>query len=172
MAVTTMRPLIRSDATTAAAIALGVGIALALVVDLSSPRGKDARLATTAPSAAQGENLAQRMEAQIAAGAPGVALALEQAAKDEERVGAAVSAAHAHAIFELGDAPSALRSVREAQRICEITKTCGPGERALLERLDLVIGAIVGAGVVDPKKEPKKVDDAIHGLLPGAGFLK
>ena len=160
----------RSEATTAAALALGVGLALALVVDLGGPRGGEGKVATTAPSTAQGDTLAQRMEAQIAAGAPGVALALEDAAPEADRRGAAVSAAHAHAMFELGDAPGALKVVRTAIRICDVTQECTPSERASLQRLDVVIGAVVAAGVTDPKANPERVDEALHGLLPGAGF--
>jgi hypothetical protein len=163
--------MLRSEATTAAALALAVGIALALVVDLGGPRGGDGKVATTAPSIAQGETLAQRMEAQIAAGAPGVALALEQAAPPDQRGGAAVTAAHAHAVFELGDAPAALKLVRDALRICDVTTSCAPGEKGSLQRLDLVIGAIVAAGVVDPRADPKRVEEAMNGLLPGAGFV-
>jgi len=33
-----------------------------------------------------------------------------------------------------------------------------------------VVGAVVAAGVIDPKTDKKKVDEALHGLLPGAGF--
>ena len=159
-----------SGAKTAAALALALGVALALVVDLGGPRGGDGKVATTAPSAAHGDTLAQRMEAQIAAGAPGVALALEDAAPFEEKRGAAVSAAHAHALFELGDAPGALKTVKDAIRICDVTAGCSPPEEASLERLDVVVGAVVAAGVTDPKSDKKKVDDALHGLLPGAGF--
>jgi len=159
-----------SEATAAAAIALGVGIALALVVDLGGPRGGDGQVATTAPSAAQGTTLAERMEAQIAAGAPGVALALEEQAPIEEKRGADVAAAHAHAQFELGDAPAALQTVKMALRICDVTGGCAPYQRSALERLDVVIGAVVDAGVVDPKKDPKRVDAALHAILPGVGF--
>ena len=160
-----------SEATAAAAIALGVGIALALVVDLGGPRGGDGQVATTAASTAQAGTLSERMEAQIAAGAPGVALALEEQAPIEEKKGADVAAAHAHAQFELGDAPGALQTVKMALRICDVTGGCAPYQRAMLERLDVVIGAVVQAGVVDPKKDPKAVDQALHGLMPGAGFV-
>jgi hypothetical protein len=112
------------------------------------------------------------MEAQIAAGAPGVALALEKAAAPSEREGAAVAAARARAQFELGDAPTALQTVRTAIKICDVLKTCSYGEQASLARLDLVIGAVVAAGVVDPKRDPAKVDEALHGLLRPAAFLK
>lgn len=160
-----------SEASAAAAIALGVGIALALVVDLGGPKGSEGQAATTAPSAAEGTTLAERMQAQTAAGAPGVALALEEQAPIEEKRGADVAAAHALAQFELGDAPAALQTVKMALRICDVTGGCPPYQRMQLQRLDVVIGAVVAAGVVDPKKDPKAVDQALHGLMPGAGFV-
>jgi hypothetical protein len=153
-----------------AAIALGLGIALAIVVDLGAPRGDGGYPTQTARRAATADGLAARMEAQIAAGAPGVALALEDQAKPDERHGAAVSAAHAHAQFELGDAPAALHTVRIAMRICDVTNGCSYGERAQLMRLETVIGAVVEAGVVDPKSSPARVDEALHGLLRPAAF--
>jgi hypothetical protein len=162
--------MMRSEATTAAGIALAVGIALALVLDLASPRGTDAKVATTAPSAAAADSLDQRMEAQIAAGAPGVALAMENAASPDSKKGASVAAAHAHAVFELGDAPAALKTVEDAKRLCEVAAGCTPYEKGNLDRLDLVIGAVVAKGVVDPRAEPQKVDEALKGLMPGAGF--
>lgn len=155
-----------------AAIALGLGIALAIVVDLGAPRADGGYPTQTARRTATAEGLAARMEAQIAAGAPGVALALEEQAKPGDVRGAAVSAAHAHALFELGDAPAALRTVRTAQRICEVTGGCSYGERAQLMRLDTVIGAVVDAGVVDPKAAPARVDEALHGLLRPAAFVR
>lgn len=155
-----------------AAIALGLGIALAIVVDLGAPRGDGGSPTKTAQRAATAEGLAAQMEAQIAAGAPGVALALEDKATRDERHGAAVSAAHAHAQFELGDAPAALHTVRTAMRICEVTLSCSYGERAQLMRLDTVIGAVVEAGVVDPKASPARVDEALHGLLRPAAFVR
>lgn len=151
-------------------LAVGLGLALALVVDLGAPRRGDSKLATTAASTASGQSLAERMEAQIAAGAPGVALALEQAARPEERAGAAVAAARARAQFDLGDAPRALDTVRMAMRICEATSGCTYGEKATLSRLDVVFGAVVAAGVIDPKRDPARVDEALHGLLRGAAF--
>lgn len=155
----------------AAAIALALGIAFALVVDLAAPRGDGGKAATSAPGAASADGLAGQMEAQIAAGAPGVALALERAAPLDSRRGAAVSAARARAQFELGDAPTALETVRVALRICEVTSGCSYGERAQLTRLDTVIGAVVAAGVVDPKRNPARVDEALHGLLRPAVFV-
>jgi hypothetical protein len=154
----------------AAGIALALGVAFALVVDLAAPRGDGGKAATTAPRAANGEGLAAQMEAQINAGAPGVALALEKAAPIEARRGAAVAAARAHAQFELGDAPTALETARVALRICEVTGGCTYGERATLGRLDTVIGAVVAAGVVDPKRSPARVDEALHGLLRPAAL--
>lgn len=161
----------RNEASAAVALALGVGVALALVVDLGGPRASEGKVATTAPSTAEGSTLGERMEAQIAAGAPGVALALEGSASIDDRRGADVAAAHAHAQFELGDAPGALATVKTALRICSVTTGCTAGQKASLERLDVVIGAVVAAGVVDPKTDPKRVDDALHGLMPGAGFV-
>lgn len=151
-------------------LAVGMGLALAVIVDLGAPSRRDSKLATTAPSTARGEDLAERMDAQIAAGAPGVALALEEAAGPNEKNGAAVSAAHARAQFDLGDAPRALTTVRMALRICNATSGCSYGERATLTRLEVVFGAIVAAGVVDPKSEPARVDEALHGLLRPAAF--
>lgn len=155
-----------------AVLAVGMGLALALVVDLGGPRGKDGKLATTAQSSLPAQSLAERMEAQIAAGAPGVALAIEQAASAEERNGAAVAAAHARAQFDLGNAPDALSTVRTALRICNVTNACTWGESAYLGRLETVFAAVVGAGVVDPKANPAKVDEALHGLLRPAVFAK
>ena len=162
----------RNEASAAVALALGAGVALALVVDLGGPRASEGRLATTSLSTAQGATLGERMEAQIAAGAPGVALALEGAASIEERRGADVAAAHAYAQFELGDAPGALATVKTTLRICSVTAGCTPGQKASLARLDVVIGAVVAAGIVDPKSDPKRIDDALHGLMPGAGFSR
>ncbi|MGZ3477827.1 MAG: hypothetical protein ACXWUG_31790, partial [Polyangiales bacterium] len=96
----------------------------------------------------------------------------EEAAPAKDRGGAAVAAARARAQFELGDAPKALETVRVAMKICEVTHGCTAGERASLARLDVVIGAIVGAGVVDPKRDPARVDTAIQNLVPSAGFAK
>lgn len=153
-------------------MALALGVAFALVVDLASPRGDGGKVATTAPSAATGDGLAAKMEAQIQAGAPGVALALEKAAPPEVKRGAAVAAARAHAQFELGDAPTALETVRVALRICDVTGACTYGERASLTRLDAVIGAVVAAGVVDPKRAPARVDEALRGVMRPAGFTR
>ncbi len=155
-----------------AAIAIGLGIALAVVVDLGAPRGDGGSPTLTAQRAAAADGLAGRMEAQIAAGAPGVALALEEQAKPDQRRSAAVSAAHAHAQFELGDAPAALHTVRTALRICEVTLGCSYGERAQLARLDTVIGAVVDAGIVDPKASPARVSEALQGLLRPAAFAR
>lgn len=166
------RPSRRAEGTATAVLAVGMGIALALVVDLGGPRREEGKLATTASSTLPGNGLAARMEAQIAAGAPGVALALEAAAPEAERTGAAVAAARARAQFELGDAPKALDTVRTAIRICDVTGSCSFGERASLRRLDVVFGAIVGAGVVDPKRDPARVDEALQGLLRPAAFAK
>jgi hypothetical protein len=166
------QPKGRVDGVATAVLAVGMGIALALVVDLAGPKRNEGKLATTAPSTMPASDLAARMDAQIAAGAPGVALALEEAAKPSERGGAAVAAARARAQFELGDAPKALETVRVAIKICEVTHGCTTGERASLSRLDLIIGAIVGAGVVDPKSDPARVDTAIQNLVPSAGFSK
>ncbi len=160
-----------SEGSATAVLAVGLGIALALIVDLGGPSRLEGKLATTAPSYASGGDLATKMEAQIAAGAPGVALALEQAAPEDQRGSAAVAAARARAQFELGDAPKALQTVKTGIRICEVTKTCTAGERASLARLDMVFGAIVAAGVVDPKQSPAKVDEALHGLLQGSSFV-
>jgi hypothetical protein len=160
----------RSEGAITAILAVAMGLALALIVDLGAPQGGDRRLATTAPSAAAAVGLAARMEAQIAAGVPGVALALDEAASAEERAAVAVAAARARAQFDLGDAPKALGTVRMALRICDATGTCSFGERAVLERLDLVVGAVVDAGVVDPKKSPAQVDEALHGLVRPAAF--
>jgi len=159
-----------SEGLATAVLAVGMGLALALVVDLGAPRHQDGKLATTAPSALPAQGLAERMEAQIAAGAPGVALAIEKAATVEDRNGPAVAAAHARALFDLGDAPEALSTVRTAIRICNATSGCTWGERAQLSRLEVVFGAVVGAGVVDPKQNPAKVDEALHGLLRPAAF--
>jgi hypothetical protein len=147
-----------------------MGLTLAVLVDLGSPRRSDSKLATTAPSTLKGEGLAERMDAQIAAGAPGVALALEQAASPDEKNGAAVAAARARAQFDLGDAPRALTTVRTAIRICNATGGCSYGEKATLTRLEIVFGAVVQAGVVDPKSDPARVDEALHGLLRPAAF--
>lgn len=161
-----------SEGAATAVLAVGMGLALALVVDLGAPRGQDGKLATTAPSALQAQGLADRMEAQIAAGAPGVALAIEKAASAEERNGPAVAAAHARAQFDLGNAPDALETVRTALRICKVTNGCTWGESAHLTRLETVFAAVVGAGIVDPKANPAKVDEALHGLLRPAAFTK
>lgn len=161
-----------SEGAATAVLAVAMGLALALVVDLGAPQGRDGKLATTAPSSARGEGLAERMEAQIAAGAPGVALALEESAAPADRNSAAVAAAHARAVFELGNAPEALKSVRTAVRICDVTGGCTWGERAQLTRLEVVFGAVVNAGVVDPKQNPAKVDEALHGLLKPAAFAR
>jgi len=150
---------------TAAGMALALGVAFALVIDLAAPRGDGGKAATTAPSFANAEGLAGQMEAQIQAGAPGVALALEQAAPIEARRGAAVAAARAHAQFELGDAPAALETAHVALRICEVTGGCSYGEKASLTRLDTVIGAVVAAGVVDPKRNPNQVVEAVGKLI-------
>lgn len=161
-----------SEGAATAVLAVGMGLALAIVVDLGAPRGQDGKLATTAPSTLQGQSLAERMEAQIAAGAPGVALAIEKSAKPEERNGPAVAAAHARALFDLGNAPEALETVRTALRICKVTSGCTWGESAHLVRLETVFDAVVNAGVVDPKANPAKVDEALHGLLRPAAFTK
>lgn len=155
-----------------ALLALGTGLALALVVDLGAPRRDGGKLATTAASTLPGDSLSARMEAQIAAGAPGVALALEQAAPAEQKQSAAVAAARARAQFDLGDAPKALETVRTALKICAVVKTCTFGETSSLARLDAVFGAVVAAGVVDPKRDPARVDEALHGLLRPAAFVK
>ena len=164
------RRTLEAGATAVLAVALGIG--LAVVIDLGGPRGEGGKLATTAASALAATDLAARMEAQIAAGAPGVALALERSAPESSRNSAAVSVAHARAEFELGDAPSALRTVRMAIRICEVGGRCSPGERAQLARAEVVFGAVVGAGVDDPRRDPKRVDEALHGLFQGASFAK
>lgn len=162
----------RHEGTAAAVLALGLGIGLALVVDLSSPRKDGGHASTTAPGLQKGEDLATRMEAQIAAGAPGVALALEANAPLEARNSAAVSAARARAQFEMGNAPVALETVRTALRICAVTEGCSHGERASLARLDLVFGALVGAGIVDPRKNPARVDETLRNLLRPAAFTR
>lgn len=159
-----------SEGIATAVLAVGMGLSLAIIVDLGAPQRRDSKLATTAPSTAKGEGLAERMDAQIAAGAPGVALALEQAAQPAEKNGAAVAAARARAQFDLGDAPRALTTVRTAIRICNATSGCSYGERATLTRLEVVFGAVVAAGVVDPKSDPARVDEALHGLLRPAAF--
>jgi hypothetical protein len=151
-------------------LAVGMGLTLAVIVDLGAPRGRDSKLATTAPSTARGDGLAEKMEAQIAAGAPGVALALEASSPPDAKNGAAVAAARARAQFDLGDAPRALTTVQTAIRICNATAACSYGEKATLNRLEVVFGAVVAAGVVDPKSDPARVDEALHGLLRPAAF--
>ena len=164
--------MMRQEGTAAAVLALGLGIGLALVVDLSSPRKDGGHASTTAPSIQRGEDLAARMEAQIAAGAPGVALALEEAATAEARGSAAVSAARARAQFGMGDAPKALRTVRLSLRSCEAAAGCTHGERASLARLEMVFSALVAAGIVDPRANPARVDETLRGLLRPAAFAQ
>lgn len=162
----------RHEGTAAAVLALGLGIGLALVVDLSAPRKDGGHASTTAPSLMKGEDLAAKMEAQIAAGAPGVAMALEQSASPEARASAAVAAARARAQYELGNVPVALETVRTALRICSVTHGCSHGEQASLARLDLVFGALAAAGIVDPRKNPERVDETLRGLLRPAAFRR
>ena len=85
------RPKGRVDGVATAVLAVGMGIALALVVDLAGPKRDEGKLATTAPSTMPASDLAARMDAQIAAGAPGVALALEDAAKPAGRKASSTS---------------------------------------------------------------------------------
>jgi hypothetical protein len=146
----------RIEGTLATCAALGLGVGLALVVDLSGPPSASARLATTAPSAAAATDLASKMEAQIAAGAPGVAIAIEAQAPGDAKGGAGVRAAHAHAQFELGDAPGALKTAHTALRMCEVLRDCATGDVLVLQRLDRLLGALVDAGVVDPKRDVEK----------------
>ena len=160
----------RSEGTAAAILALGLGVGLARVVDLSAPRKDGGQASTTAASLRTGDDLAARMEAQIAAGAPGVALALETAAPSETRRAAAVAAARARAQFELGDTPKALETVRMATRICDVTEGCSHGERASLARLDLVFSALVAAGVVDPRTNPARVEETLRRLIRPSTF--
>ena len=164
----------QSEGARAATIALATGVGLALVFDLAGPKGDSGRVATTAVRVNTGPNdtLAARMEAQIAAGAPGVALALERASPSSDERGAAVAAARAHAQFELGDAPAAWSTVQTSIRICETLKTCSFTERSTLRHLDIIFGAIVQAGVVDPKRDPSRVDRALRGLVHAAQFTQ
>lgn len=146
----------RIEGTLATCAALGLGVGLALVVDLSGPPSASARLATTAPSAAAATDLASKMEAQIAAGAPGVALAIEASAPCDAKSAPSVRAAHAHAQVELGDAPAALKTAHTALRMCEVLHDCATGDVLVLQRLDRLLGALVDAGVVDPKRDVEK----------------
>jgi hypothetical protein len=164
------RRAIETAATATLAVAMGLG--LAVLVDLGGPRADGGRLATTAASSLPGDDLASKMEAQIAAGAPGVAMALESAAPFAARGTAAVSIAHARAQFELGDARAALESVRTAARICAVLERCTPGERAQLARAETVFAAVVAAGVSDPRRDPERVDHALSPLFQGASFAR
>lgn len=146
------------------ACALSLGIACAVIFDFASPNMRQVNAVTSVSMLMPADDIASRMESQITADAPGVALAIEQTSPSDIRLHSRVLAARAHALFELGNAPDALQVTQLALLRCEQQVACTYGERSVLLRLELILSAVVSAGIVDAKQDPLRTTQAFQAM--------